>query len=313
MHLEVRHLKKYYAKVRAVDDLSFSLESGQVYAFVGPNGAGKTTTFNILAGLEQPDSGDCLIDGVSVIYYPEKVHHLIGFMTDSTPNFSDIKVWQYIDFFAVSAGLRGAGKQRRIKEIEQLIKIDVINDKLICDLSKGMKQRVSLARMLVKDPKILFLDEPAAGLDPRARVELRDIVRELQAQGKTIVISSHILSELEDMCNGVIIIDKGRLIHSGGLKAETGSTTFSEKPNVTMILRCQAEFEKVKTVLSALAVCSDFKEQDDKSLSFNLCQPEKSNEILALLIKEKIIIQEFYESRRKLEKMFMDLTRGEVQ
>ena len=211
MKIELLHLTRVFQRgFKAVDDLSFSFTSGEVVGFVGPNGAGKTTTMRMLATLDVPDSGDILIDGKSILDDPSLAHRAVGFMPDDLPNRSDTTVDEYLDFFGRAYGLRGKELADAINGVEDFTGLVSFRDKTLRELSKGMKQRVSLARALVHDPQVIVMDEPANGLDPRARIELRELVRALAEQGKAILISSHILSELEEMCTTSVIIERGR-------------------------------------------------------------------------------------------------------
>src|SRR5919197_3260953 len=218
MKIEVANLKKHFGATRAVDDVSFTFHSGQVVGFVGPNGAGKSTTMRILATLDEPTAGDALIDGVSVVEEPEKGHRLVGYVPDTLPEHRDISVHEYLDFFARAYGIRSPRRQRVVEEIEEFTNLVGIREKHINALSKGMKNRVSVARALVHDPPVLVMDEPAAGLDPRARIELRELLRVLAGQGKAILISSHILTELSEICNGAVIIERGRILRAGTME-----------------------------------------------------------------------------------------------
>ena len=212
MKLEVKNLVKRFGRTLAVDGLSFEVKNGEILGFVGPNGSGKTTTMNIIATLDEPTAGDVLVDGRSVVDYPEEALGKLGFMPDALPNQSDITAHEYIDFFARATGLRGGDRVRRVREVEEFVDATPIRDKVLSALSKGMKQRVSLARALVGDPELLIMDEPANGLDPRARIEFRTYAKKLAAAGKAVLIASHILTDLADVCTGIIIIEKGRLV-----------------------------------------------------------------------------------------------------
>ena len=217
MQVNIFNLRKDFGVTRAVDDISFSFSSGQIIGFVGPNGAGKTTTMRILATLDEPTSGDAKIDNVSIVEVPEQARRLIGYVPDALPMHRDISVHDYLDFFARAYGLTGTQRRQVVENIEEFTNLTGIRDKTLHALSKGMKQRVSLARALLHDPSVLVMDEPAAGLDPRARVELRELLKILSAQGKAILISSHILTELSEICDGAIIIEQGRIITAGTL------------------------------------------------------------------------------------------------
>ncbi len=223
MKVEVTNLVKTFDRgFRAVDGLSFSFSSGEVIGFVGPNGAGKTTTMRIMSTLDTPDSGDITLDGVSVLDHPEQAHRLIGFMPDDLPSRTDTTVDEYLDFFARAYGLRGAAIRKAVEGVEEFTGLTEFRDRTLHALSKGMKQRVSLARALVHDPAVLIMDEPANGLDPRARIELRELVKALGENGKAILVSSHILSELEEMCTSSVIIERGRRLNAeAAVSAET--------------------------------------------------------------------------------------------
>ena len=217
MKIQIDHLIRRFGKKNAVNDISFEFESGNIFGFIGPNGAGKTTTIKIMATLDQPTAGDVFFDGISTIAYPEKVRRIVGYMPDSLPSFTDIKVWEYLDFYARAFGLKGETRRKTLADIEAFTNLAGIREKYLNALSKGMKQRVSLARALVHNPQVLIMDEPAAGLDPRARIELLSLLKVLADQGKAILLSSHILSELQDICDGAVIIEQGRLLASGPL------------------------------------------------------------------------------------------------
>ncbi len=217
MQVEVLNLKRYFGRTRAVDDITFALDAGQVFGFVGPNGAGKTTTLRILATLDEPTAGDARIDGISVLDYPEEARRRVGYMPDSLPAHADMTVHEYLDFFARAFGLHGPRRVEAVERVEAFTGLAPLREKLLRALSKGMKQRVSLARALIHDPSVLIMDEPAAGLDPRARIELRELILALGAAGKAVLISSHILTELAEICNGVVIIEQGRIRQTGRL------------------------------------------------------------------------------------------------
>ena len=196
MDVKIVNLKRYFGKTRAVNDISFEFTAGNIFGFVGPNGAGKTTAMRILATLDDPTDGNVYINGVSLVDDPERGRRYVGFMPDTLPAHRDMTVHEYLDFFARAYDLRGAKRLAVVDSVEEFTNLKGIREKFLRALSKGMKQRVSLARALVHDPPVLILDEPAAGLDPRARVELRELLKVLADQGKAILISSHILTEL---------------------------------------------------------------------------------------------------------------------
>lgn len=213
--VEARGLTKQYGQFRALESLDMTLEPGVVFGFIGPNGAGKTTTMRILATLLTPTAGEAWVGGYSVTRQPNDVRQILGYMPDNFGVYDNMKVWEYLDFFAAAYGLP---KQRRLGLIDDLLALVDLHEKkddYVDALSRGMKQRLCLARTLVHDPQLLILDEPASGLDPRARVELRALLRQLGALGKTVIVSSHILTEMADICDHVGIIERGRLLAAG--------------------------------------------------------------------------------------------------
>ncbi len=208
-------LVKRYDRTLAVAGLDLDVAEGEIFGLVGPNGAGKTTTLRILATLLVPDGGDAWIAGHSVRRNPNDVRRVLGFMPDSFGVYDDMKVWEYLDFFARCYGIPADRRRRMIGDLLDLVDLGPKRDTYVQGLSRGMQQRLCLAHALVHDPKVLLLDEPASGLDPRARVELRELLRELRALGKTILVSSHILPELEELCTSVAIIDRGQVLAQG--------------------------------------------------------------------------------------------------
>jgi len=208
-------LVKRYDGTLAVAGVDLAVQSGEIFGLVGPNGAGKTTTLRILATLLAPSAGTAEIAGMSVTRNPDQVRRVIGFMPDSFGVYDDMKVWEYLDFFARCYGIAPAARRRVIGDLLELVDLAGKRNEYVQTLSRGMQQRLCLAHALVHDPQVLLLDEPASGLDPRARVELRELLRELRAMGKTILISSHILPELEELCTSVAIIDRGQVLAQG--------------------------------------------------------------------------------------------------
>ncbi|MEO7664159.1 MAG: ABC transporter ATP-binding protein, partial [Candidatus Limnocylindrales bacterium] len=213
--VRVDGLVKRYDRTLAVGGVDLEIEEGEIFGLVGPNGAGKTTTLRILATLLEPTAGDAEIAGWSVTRNPGDVRRVIGFMPDVFGVYDDMRVWEYLDFFGRCYGLSAPTRKRIIGDLLELVDLADKRDTYVQGLSRGMQQRLCLAHALVHDPKVLLLDEPASGLDPRARVELRELLRELRALGKTILISSHILPELEELCTSVAIFHHGRVLSSG--------------------------------------------------------------------------------------------------
>jgi len=319
MEIKVRNLTRSFGATKAVDDISFDFASGNVFGFIGPNGAGKTTTIKIMTTLDDPDGGDVFYDGVSVVNYPEEVRRLVGYMPDSLPDFRDIQVWEYLDFFARGFGLRGKARTRALTEIEEFTNLGGIRRKYLSALSKGMKQRVSLARSLIHNPGVLIMDEPAAGLDPRARLELRSLLRILSGQGKAILLSSHILSELQDICDGAIIIEKGRLLSAGTLpqlmaKASgVAAGTADAAPAVTLVIQCAKTEEARLKLLEHPAVKEVTIRGEGELQAFLEGGDEVVPPVMATLFAAGLPVMGFARKSMGLEELFMKITTGEVQ
>src|SRR5262245_12761213 len=217
--IQIQHLRKEYKELVAVKDLNLDLEAGDIFGFIGPNGAGKTTTIKMLSTLLTPTAGRAMVDGIDVVRYPEQVRGIVGYMPDFFGVYDDIKVWEYLDFFAAAYRIPKDKRPQIIDDVLTLTDLNVKKDAYVESLSRGMKQRLCLAKTLVHDPKVLLLDEPASGLDPRARIEIKELLKELKAMGKTIIVSSHILPELADFCNKIGIIEKGQMIVAGDVNS----------------------------------------------------------------------------------------------
>jgi ABC-2 type transport system ATP-binding protein len=211
----VENLRKTYGTLVAVEGISFQLRPGDIFGFIGPNGAGKTTTIKMLATLIQPTSGSATINGIDVVKYPQEVRPWIGYMPDAFGVYDDIKVWEYLDFFCAAYDSPRESRSEVIERVLTLTDLHEKRDSFVQTLSRGMQQRLCLAKCLVHDPKVLLLDEPASGLDPRARIEIKKLIARLGALGKTIIVSSHILPELADFCNKIGIMERGKLLVSG--------------------------------------------------------------------------------------------------
>jgi ABC-2 type transport system ATP-binding protein len=216
--IEVRNLTKRFKKLDALKSINFDINQGDIFGYIGPNGAGKTTTIKILATLLLPSSGEVFIDGIDVVRRPMEVRKIIGYMPDFFGVYDEMKAWEYLDFFAACYRIPKSKRMSIIDDVLELTDLTTKKDAFVHELSRGMKQRLCLARCLVHDPKVLLLDEPASGLDPRARIELRELLKELGRMGKTILVSSHILTELADFCNTVGIIEAGEMILTGKIE-----------------------------------------------------------------------------------------------
>jgi len=319
MRVEVHELTRRFGRTTAIDRLSFTLGSGQIFAFVGPNGAGKTTTMRIMSTLDEPDHGDVVFDGLSVTQHPEKARRRFGFMPDALPATTDVVVWEYLDFFARAHGLRAERRRMVLDELTEFCALASLREKPLSALSKGMKQRVSLARALIHDPPLLILDEPAAGLDPRARVELRRLLAALAERGKAILISSHILSELEDIASGAVIIEQGRLIRAGTLDELHREELAPGADGVTAAHTRWIHFRPLGSAREALLRTLEIPgvlaaESEHRRV---LARIEDSDEAAASLLQGLLAAGvrpiEFAPARVGLERLFMDSTKGEVQ
>src|SRR5262245_33886023 len=213
--IETRDLTKMYGDLYALDRLTLKLEKGDVYGFIGPNGAGKTTTMRILATLLNPTWGEATVCGYSIYNNAKEIRRLMGYMPDFFGVYDDMKVTEYLEFFAAAYRIQGPERRRKCDQVLDLVDLGYKRDALVTSLSRGMTQRLGLARVLLHEPQVLLLDEPASGLDPRARIEMRGLLKELRSMGKTILVSSHILPELADICNKIGIIERGKLLFDG--------------------------------------------------------------------------------------------------
>ena len=309
MEVRVQHLRRYYGKTRAVDDISFAFSAGHIFAFVGPNGAGKTTAMRVIATLDEPTGGDASINGVSVVQEPEQARKLIGFMPDSLPMHRDITVHEYLDFFARAYGVEGRRRDKVVAGIEEFTDLVGIRDKTLRALSKGMKQRVSLARAMVHDPAVLILDEPAAGLDPRARIELRELLKVLASRGKAILVSSHILTELTEICDGAIIIEQGRILRAGTMD----HILTQDSPHRTVAVRTLEDTEALHKQLLQIPAVIDARIAGRVVETDIEGGDEACGRVLAELIARGMHVTEFMHRRAGLEDLFMNVTTGQVQ
>ena len=310
MKVQVKNLRKEFGKTVAVDNISFSFDSGHIFGFVGPNGAGKTTTMRIISTIEEPTSGDVLLNGISVCEEPELARRAVGYVPDTLPAHADITVHEYLDFYARAYGLRGKKRTQAIEAIEEFTNVAGIREKHLKALSKGMKQRVSLGRALVYDPDVLVLDEPAAGLDPRARVELRELLLLLAERKKAILISSHILTELTEICNGVVIIERGKILETGTID----DVVKKSAPRRTVAVRLLDG--QNTTLLKELLQTPHVENPRDvaNEIHFELKGDDAAAcDILDVLVAKKFRVVEFRQTKANLEDIFMTVTKGGVQ
>jgi len=307
--LDVRGVSKRFGALTAVDEVSFQVAAGQICGFIGPNGAGKTTTMRICATLELPDQGDVLIDGVSVLAEPRQARRRIGFMPDSYGAYSATTIHEYLDFFARAYGLVGAQRSAMLARVIEFTGLGDLTDKEIASLSKGLKQRLCLAKTLLHDPPLMILDEPAAGLDPRARVELRELVKALAQMGKAILLSSHILTELSEMCSNVVVIERGQLKGGGAL----ADVVRGVLPRATLFLRALAGPQACELrLLESPGVTSVRRERDGVAFEFSGDESAQAR-LFAELAASGLAPLELAAQARNLEDIFLSLTEGKLQ
>ncbi len=306
MQIKVNNLKKYFNRTKAIDDISFEFSSGQIVGFIGPNGAGKTTAMRIMATIDNPTDGEIYFDGISAIQYPEKVRKIVGFMPDFLPSYRDMSVDDYIDFFARAFSLKSDMRRKVVDTIESFTNLIDIRDKSLESLSKGMKQRVSLARALIHDPEVLILDEPAAGLDPRARIELRELLKALSLRGKAIFVSSHILTELSEICDKAVIIDNGKLLFAGNIR----EIDEDKKERHTYLFRpLNKDNNVLMDFLLQMPGVSDAK-ISDSGVEADVEGIEEVSNIISMLVNAEIGLVEVKQIKTDLEDIFMNVTDG---
>ncbi|HEY7970153.1 MAG TPA: ABC transporter ATP-binding protein [Candidatus Limnocylindrales bacterium] len=303
-----RGLVKRYPGTVAVAGLDLAVAEGEIYGLVGPNGAGKTTTLRILATLLTATSGQAEVAGIDVRRNPDAARRVLGFMPDVFGVYDDMKVWEYLDFFARCYGIPGARRRRMIGDLLELVDLGDKRDAYVQSLSRGMQQRLCLAHTLVHDPQVLLLDEPASGLDPRARVELRELLRELRSLGKTIVISSHILPELEELCTAVAIVDHGQVLTQGKVADIERQLRFGAVLRIAIlgdgdaIEAARAHLEGDHRVASATVLDGGVIEVGFRG------DDEAAAELLAAAIAAGIRVASFARAASDLEELFLQVT-----
>jgi ABC-2 type transport system ATP-binding protein len=309
LRIDLRNITKRYDKLTAVDNLSLALGPGEIFGFIGPNGAGKTTTIKILATLLEPTTGTAFVDGINVVENPDAVRARIGYMPDTFGVYDEFKVWEYLDFFAAAYKVPKGDRPGLIDLVLDLTNLSNKKDAYVEGLSRGMKQRLCLARTMVHNPKVLLLDEPASGLDPRARIEIRDLLKELRNLGKTIIVSSHILPELADFCTSVGIIEKGKLLVSGPIDSLIGDNIGARVLEIKVPAEDKATASKVLAPLTGVRNVAERGEVLDVQFDGGI---DAQNGLLLALINAKVRIVSFGEVQTDLEAVFMNLTRGLV-
>ncbi len=301
-------LTKKYGDMYAIRDIDLDLKEGDLFGFIGPNGAGKTTTMRIVATLLAPTSGEAYVCNHSIYTHPKEIRRLVGFMPDFFGVYDDMTVIEYLEFFAAAYRIQGPARRKRCDEMLEIVDLDFKRDAYANTLSRGQTQRLGLARVLLHDPTVLLLDEPLSGLDPRARIEMRNLLRRLGQMGKTIIVSSHILPELADICNKVGIIDRGKL----GVNAEVAEVMRQVRSQMVVLI----DVAHAENLDRACKLLSDQGIVDsvavDKGRIRITLKPnvDEYYELASHLIQEKIAIKHFGEEEINLESAFMALTKG---
>jgi len=315
--IETVNLTKRYQDVVALDQLNLKIEEGDCFGFIGPNGAGKTTTIKILATLLKPSSGQAQIGGFTVGYQNRDIRPLIGYVPDFMGAYDDMVVTEYLEFFASAYGIHGAQRTTVVNDVLELTDLGYKATAEVNSLSRGMQQRLSIARVLLHDPKVLLMDEPASGLDPRARVEIRELLRELKRMGKTILISSHILHELAELCNVVGIIERGRLLFSGSVGDVLRRAKVGQTIEVGVVERVEEAAEMLGKVpgVQRVGVLDAPGEGSGRMihLQFEASAGGTFSDLPNVLVNNGFRITRFQEESVNLETAFMRLTKGLVQ
>lgn len=306
--LELTNVTKQFGKLTAVEDLTLSVPRGTIMGFLGPNGAGKTTTMRMVAGMMEPDTGEILVDGHDAVENPEAVRRLLGYMPDFFGLYDDLKVWEYLDFFAAAYDVPSDKRHGLVNDVLELTDLTGKRDAYVESISRGMKQRLCLAKTLVHDPQLLLLDEPASGLDPHARIELRVLLKELQAMNKTILISSHILTELTGLCDQLAIIEKGKLLSSGPVNAMIDQIS----PNKSWLVAVAGDLNAAIETASAIDGVT-IRDPLEKSFTIELSDGRTDGHtVLRILVESGVDVDEFRRVESGVEELFLRITKGEV-
>ena len=307
--IETRDLTKKYGDLYALDRLTLRLEPGDVYGFIGPNGAGKTTTMRILATLLNPSWGEASVCGYSIYTGAKEIRRAIGYMPDFFGVYDDMKVIEYLEFFAAAYRIKGPERRRKCDQVLELVDLGYKRDALVTSLSRGMTQRLGLARVLLHEPQVLLLDEPASGLDPRARIEMRELLKELRSMGKTILVSSHILPELADICNKIGIIERGKLLFNGDVEAAIQQV---RQHHVYMVaVAGDLNESAAKKLASYPEVEKAEYDEQERTIKVTLRDGQEDGSFIPeRLIQDGFRLRMFKEEEIDLEDVFMGITKG---
>ncbi len=311
--VETRALTKKYGKFVALDRLTMSVERGQILGFIGPNGAGKTTTIKILVGLARPTSGTATVAGVNCVEEPRKIKRLVGYMPDTFGSYDNMRVHEYLDFFGAAFGIPRRERTRRVEEVLETVSSPHFRDLYVESLSHGMKQRVAIARTLLHDPAVLIMDEPTNGLDPQARIEIRQLLMQLAERGKTLLVTSHVLPELARICHRAAIITRGRLRAIGTLEEVTRQ--LSPLREMEVLLTEGASTERATEIIRAhLEPGAEIKTSASESvIRFRTARREEElSGLLVTLVKANVSVTQFREVQTDLEEAFLSAARADV-
>ena len=308
--LKIDSLTKNYGSFPALKGLSLEIPDGALHGFVGPNGAGKTTTMRILATLMKPTSGTAYVDGTDVVREGQKARKLVGYMPDFFGVYDSLKCWEYLDFYARCYRIGQTERKRMTRQLLELVQLEDKENEYVEALSRGMKQRLCLARSLIHDPKLLILDEPASGMDPRARAEMKSILRTLREMGKTVMISSHILPELAEMCDSLTILDHGQLVFSGSVEALSDRMNGNAPLDIRLTEGCGGEHvETAVRCLKQLPAVTEILQEEPFLLRVRLREgTDACPDVLRELVMKGVPVCDFHRAPMNLEKVFMEVT-----
>jgi ABC-2 type transport system ATP-binding protein len=307
--IEMRDLTKMYGDLYALNRLTLRLERGDVYGFIGPNGAGKTTTMRILATLLNPTWGEATVCGYSIYNGAKDIRRLIGYMPDFFGVYDDMKVVEYLEFFAAAYRIKGLERRQKCDQVLELVDLGYKRDALVTSLSRGMTQRLGLARVLLHEPQVLLLDEPASGLDPRARIEMRGLLKELRNMGKTILVSSHILPELADICNKIGIIERGKLLFDGDVQSAIRQVR--QRTVLTVVVGNNLGMLAKEQLQKHGDIATVELKEDEETMLVTLNEDVHDGSFIAdLLVKNSFRLKMLKEEEIDLEDVFMGITKG---
>lgn len=311
--VEIEELTKRYGRFLALDHVNFYINKGDIFGFVGPNGAGKTTTMRIMCGLIKATSGNVVIDGVNVLKRPAEVKRLIGYVPDFFGVYDNLKVMEYMEFYGSMYGMRKADVVDASERLLELVNLQDKHEAFVDSLSRGMKQRLCVARSLIHDPELLILDEPGSGLDPRSRVEMWNLLKRLSAMGKTIMISSHILPELSEMCDSIGVLDHGRMVASGNVDEildHSDAVSPVRIKGYMLGMSAETSMDRISVIIKERFDVDRIIVRDDEIFVYYTGSRERDSELLRSLVDNGVHIHQFYRDRGDLESLFLEITGG---